>query len=163
MRLVGYNDLQARSAYQPVIQRQGDRYIAYVGHHGGTQSVPKPINPMTGQAEFNGTSIIDVTDPAKPKYLEHIPGLEGLGEQGGGQMARVCDGRTLPKGDANAVYLLRDVRRAGARDLERRQARGSEARSRASRRQGHAQELVGMRHRHRLPRVGPGRLARRAA
>jgi hypothetical protein len=107
MRLVGYSDLQARSAYQPVIQRQGDRWIAYVGHHGGTQSVPKPMNPLTGQAEFNGTSIIDVTDPAKPTYLKHIPGMEGLGEQGGGQMVRVCDGRTLPRADANAVYLLR--------------------------------------------------------
>ena len=107
MRLVGYSDLQARSAYQPVIQRQGDRWIAYIGHHGGTQQVPKPMNPLTGQAEFNGTSIIDVTDPAKPKYLKHIPGMEGLGEQGGGQMVRVCDGRTLPRADANAVYLLR--------------------------------------------------------
>jgi hypothetical protein len=107
MRLVGYNDLQARSAYQPVIQRQGDRWIAYIGHHGGTQQVPKPMNSLTGQAEFNGTSIIDVTDPAKPKYLKHIPGMEGLGEQGGGQMVRVCDGRTLPRADASAVYLLR--------------------------------------------------------
>jgi hypothetical protein len=107
MRLVGYNDLQARSAYQPIIHKQGDRYIAYVGHHGGTESVPKPNNPMTGQAEFNGTSIIDVTDPAKPKYLKHVPGMEGLGEAGGGQMVRVCDGRALPKGDASAVYLLR--------------------------------------------------------
>src|SRR5258705_6396080 len=35
MRLVGYNDLQARSAYHPVIIRQGERWIAYVGHHGG--------------------------------------------------------------------------------------------------------------------------------
>jgi hypothetical protein len=69
--------------------------------------VPKPMNPLTNEAEFNGTSIIDVTDPAKPKYLKHIPGQEGLGEQGGGQMVRVCDGRTLPSGDANAVYLLR--------------------------------------------------------
>jgi hypothetical protein len=107
MRLVGHSDLQARSAYQPIIHRQGDRYIAYVGHHGGTQSVPKPMNPQSGEAEFNGTSIIDVSDPAKPKYLKHIPGQEGLGEQGGGQMVRVCDGRTLPSGDANAVYLLR--------------------------------------------------------
>src|SRR4051794_9262326 len=107
MRLVGMNDLQARSAYQPTIHRQGDRFIAYVGHHGGTPEVPKPLNPLTGQAEFNGTSIIDVTDPSKPKYLFHIPGVEGLGEAGGGQMARVCDGKSLPKGDANAVYLLR--------------------------------------------------------
>ena len=40
MRLVGYNDLQARSAYQPTIARQGERYIAYVGHHGGKSDNP---------------------------------------------------------------------------------------------------------------------------
>jgi hypothetical protein len=107
MRLVGMNDLQARSAYQPTIHKQGDRYIAYIGHHGGTPEVPKPLNPLTGQAEFNGTSIIDVTDPAHPKYLAHIPGQEGTYEAGGAQMTRVCDGKTLPKGDPNAVYLLR--------------------------------------------------------
>ena len=97
MRLVGMSDLQARSAYQPTIHRQGDRYIAYIGHHGGTPDVPKPMNKLTGQAEFNGTSILDVTDPANPKYLKHIPGLEGNYEEGGAQMVRVCDGATLPK------------------------------------------------------------------
>jgi hypothetical protein len=107
MGLVGYNDLQARSAYQPVVHHQGDRYIAYIGHHGGTSAVPKPVNPITGQAEFNGTSIVDVTDPKSPKYLAHIPGDEGAGEGGGAQMVRLCDGKTLPKGDPNAVYLLR--------------------------------------------------------
>ncbi|MDB5546112.1 MAG: hypothetical protein JWO64_3261, partial [Hyphomicrobiales bacterium] len=107
MRLVGANDLQARSAYQPTIHKQGNRYIAYIGHHGGTEADPKPTNPLTGQAEFNGTSIVDVTDPQKPVYLFHIPGEEGLDEAGGGQMARVCDGSQLPKGDRNAVYLLR--------------------------------------------------------
>jgi hypothetical protein len=104
MNLVGYNDLQARSAYQPVIHRQGDRYIAYVGHHGG-----KSVNPITKQVENNGTSIVDVTDPKTPKYLAHIPGDEGEGEAGGAQMVRLCDGKTLPKGDANAVYLLRTL------------------------------------------------------
>ena len=113
MRLVGMNDLQARSAYQPTIHKQGDRYIAYVGHHGGTPEVPKPLNPLTGQAEFNGTSIIDVTDPSKPKYLFHIPGQEGNFEAGGAQMTRVCDGSALPKGDRNAVYLLRSFGGAG--------------------------------------------------
>src|SRR5271154_4863315 len=107
MRLVGYNDLQGRSAYQPLIHQQNGRWIAYIGHHGGTPEVPKPINPLTGQAEFNGTSIVDVTDPAHPKYLAHIPGEEGTYEAGGAQMVRVCDGKTLPKGDPNAVYLLR--------------------------------------------------------
>jgi hypothetical protein len=107
IRLVGYNDLQARSAYQPMIHKQGSRYIAYIGHHGGTDAIPKPINPMTGQAEFNGTSIVDVTDPKNPKYLKHIPAQEGLGERGGAQMVHACDGNKLPKGDPNKVYLLR--------------------------------------------------------
>ena len=107
MRLVGHDDLQARSAYQPTIHHQGNHYIAYVGHHGGTRDVPKPVNRLTGQAEFNGTSIVDVTNPAQPKYLAHIPGLEGNYEQGGAQMTRVCDGKSLPKGDPNKTYLLR--------------------------------------------------------
>src|SRR6266480_178066 len=107
MRLVGYSDLHARSAYQPTIHHQGGRYIAYVGHHGGTPDVPQPINRLTGQAENNGTSIVDVTDPAQPKYLAHIPGLQGHYEEGGAQMVRVCDGKTLPKGDASKTYMLR--------------------------------------------------------
>jgi hypothetical protein len=81
MRLVGYSDLQARSAYQPTIHHQGDRWIAYIGHHGGTPAIPKPVNPLTGQEEFNGTSIVDVTDPAHPKYLAHVPG-RGRGANG---------------------------------------------------------------------------------
>ena len=40
MRLVGYSDLQGRSAYQPVIHQQFGRWIAYVGHHGGTPEIP---------------------------------------------------------------------------------------------------------------------------
>jgi hypothetical protein len=107
MKLVGYNDLQGRSAYQPTIAHQGDRYIAYIGHHGGTDAVPEPVNTLTGKPEFNGTSIIDVTDPAHPKYLKHIPGLEGNYESGGAQMVRVCDGKSLPKADHSKFYMLR--------------------------------------------------------
>jgi len=105
MDLVGYSDLQARSAYQPTIHKQGDRWIAYVGHHGGSQP-----NVVTGKAEDNGTSIVDVTDPKRPRYLAHIPGeptRPGGGESGGAQMARVCDGSSLPRADKSKVYLLR--------------------------------------------------------
>src|SRR5215472_19071508 len=107
MALVGYSDLQARSAYQPIVHEQFGRWIAYIGHHGGTDAVAKPMNPLTGKAEDNGTSIVDVTDPHHPKYLAHIPGEPGLYEAGGAQMVRVCDGRILPKGDPSKVYLLR--------------------------------------------------------
>lgn len=111
MQLVGYNDLQGRSAYQPEIKRQGDRWIAYVGHHGGTA-----VNPMTGKEEPHGTSIVDVTDPKNPKYLAHIPGqplvgatatTPGASESGGAQQVRICSGATLPRADRTKFYLLR--------------------------------------------------------
>ena len=103
MALVGHADLQARSAYHPEIKQQGNRWIAYVGHHGG----PARVNPMNGRTEFNGTSIIDVTDPKAPKQLAHIPGQEGGPESGGAQMVRICAGKDLPKGDKSKFYLLR--------------------------------------------------------
>ena len=102
MRLVGYSDLQARTAYQPVIHKQGSRWIAYVGHHGD-----KKLNPLSGLTEDNGTSAVDVTDPKKPKYLAHIPGEEGKAEQGGAQMVRICSGADLPKADKSKFYMLR--------------------------------------------------------
>src|SRR6202043_2324729 len=60
MRLVGTNDLQGRTAYQPTVFKQGGRYIAYIGHHGGSGELAKPVNMLNGQAELNGTSIVDV-------------------------------------------------------------------------------------------------------
>jgi len=113
MRLAGQHDLQARSAYQPTIHRQGERYILYVGHHGGSRAMPRPLNPLTGQAESNGTSILDVTDPANARYLAHIPGEEGFDEEGGAQMVRACAGSGLRGGDRNAHYLLRTQGNAG--------------------------------------------------
>jgi len=108
MRLVGMHDLQARSAYQPLIRRHGARWIAYVGHHGG-----RARNPLTGSSEDNGTSLLDVTDPHAPKLLAHIPGAPGGPEAGGAQMVRVCEGKALPKGDPNKVYLLRTLGNTG--------------------------------------------------
>jgi len=105
MNLAGYSDLQGRSSYQPSIHKQGSRWIAYIGHHGGSA-----MNPITGKMEDNGTSIVDVTDPKQPKYLAHIPGdprVPGPGETGGAQMTRLCDGADLPHANKSKVYLLR--------------------------------------------------------
>jgi hypothetical protein len=82
MELVGFHGLQGRGAYQPVIQKQGARWIAYIGHHAGGD---------------NGTSVLDVTDARAPALLAHIPG-----EGGGAQMARVCPIR-------GREYLLRTL------------------------------------------------------
>jgi hypothetical protein len=102
MTLLGQEALQGRSAYQPLVRENRGRWIAYVGHHGG-----KTLNPLSGQAEDSGTSILDVTDPRQPKYLAHIPGEPGEAEAGGAQMVRVCNGTELPKADRSKVYLLR--------------------------------------------------------
>ncbi len=102
MELVGYHDLQGRSAYQPLVHAQGGRWIAYIGLHG--DHLP---NELTGALEDSGTAILDVTDPRRPKLLAHIPGEAGRAEAGGAQMVRVCDGAQLPRADKRKVYLLR--------------------------------------------------------
>ena len=98
-RLVGAHDLQGRSAYQPLPVRQGERRIAYVGHHAG-----EALNPLTGAVEPNGTSVLDVTDPSAPVYLTHIPATGGAS---GAQMVQVCAGDRLPGAAAGRFYMLR--------------------------------------------------------
>jgi hypothetical protein len=100
LRLVGRNDLQARSAYQPIVHLYGERRILFVGHHAG-----EALNPATGLIEKNGLSIVDVTDPARPTYLTHFPptGTEASGTQ----HVQICDGSALPNADDTKVYAIR--------------------------------------------------------
>lgn len=100
LRLVGQNDLQARSAYQPIVHAYGERRILFVGHHAG-----EALNPATGLIERNGLSIVDVTDPARPTYLLHFPPTGS--EASGTQHVQVCDGGALPNGDDAKVYAIR--------------------------------------------------------
>jgi hypothetical protein len=72
--------------------------IAFIGTHGGTH-----FNPLTGKDEVNGTMIVDITNPAKPKDLYHIPSSGGTS-----QMARMCKGSDLGVGNSNSVYLMRN-------------------------------------------------------
>lgn len=68
VRLVGFCDLQGRESLQIVLK--GNH--AYIGHHRGEKK-----NPLTGKSEPNGTTIVDVSDPAHPVILKHIPGRRG--------------------------------------------------------------------------------------
>jgi len=101
MQLLGFNDLQGRNGYIPTIQKQGDRWIAYIAHH---NDKPLRVNSLTGKEEPNGTSIVDVTDVHHPKYLYHIPGQPG---GSGAPFARTCSGDVLPHGEKGKYYLLR--------------------------------------------------------
>ncbi len=113
MRLVGHNDLQARTAYQPTIVKQGTATSPISATTAAAATSASRSTRSPGSTELNGTSIVDVTDPKQPKYLAHIPGAVGDGEAGAAQMTRVCDGKTLGKGDPNKVYLLRAFGREG--------------------------------------------------
>ena len=96
--LLGYDSLDGRSTYQPIVVHQGNRYIAYMAHHAGCA-----INRLNLANEVNGTSLLDVTDPSHPVYLAHIPNSPSDGatctgslDAAGNQMVHVCGGDTLP-------------------------------------------------------------------
>ncbi len=93
MQAVGFNDNQGRaSSDDGWIEHQGNRYILYVANSPGSA-----LNPMTGQIEQNGTSLIDVTDPRHPVYLSHIPSIfpAGTPSGNGATHVAVCGGNTL--------------------------------------------------------------------
>src|SRR5687767_10913418 len=78
VRLVGYNDLQGRQSLQLVARSDAaNGNWLYVGHQPNDRpnSEEPQMNSITGQAEINGTSIIDITDPANPTTKWHIPGI----------------------------------------------------------------------------------------
>ena len=59
MKVVGFNDNQGRpSSDDGWIENQNGRYIVYVTSTGGSM-----FNPLTGQMDNSGTSLIDATDP----------------------------------------------------------------------------------------------------
>ena len=74
VRLVGYNNMQGRYALQ--VTAKGDQangnwvYVANVANPRLKEGL---FNPITRKHEWNGTSIVDVADPAHPKYVWHIP------------------------------------------------------------------------------------------
>ncbi len=96
---LGHADLQGRTAYQPTPHTINGRVYLFVGHFGG-QSV---LNPLTGVVEPNGTTITDVTNPANPTLVAHIPSANGA------QMVRVCNGQTGVLGQTGHYYMLRNT------------------------------------------------------
>src|SRR5688572_18010648 len=74
VRLVGHNDLQGRTALVTTTKSDpANGNWVYIGHHDAFHDDKPIMNPITKKTEFNGTSILDITDPAKPRYVWHIP------------------------------------------------------------------------------------------
>src|SRR5256714_9825522 len=93
MRRVGHVDLQGRDSYQPnVIVYPDGRTIAFAGTHTGSK--PNPLKAGS-PVEFNGTMIVDITNPERPVEKAHIPVPVSGGQA---QIARVCLGSQLPCG-----------------------------------------------------------------
>jgi hypothetical protein len=44
-----------------------------VGHVPNTRTGDATLNPITGRNEWNGTSILEISDPAHPRLVWHIP------------------------------------------------------------------------------------------
>ena len=99
MRRVGHVDLQGRPAYHPTFIEFQDRVIAFVGTHSNTTDNgprPNPLKPGS-PVEPNGTMIVDITDPAHPVEIAHIPGPIANGSAQT-QSNRACLGSDLPRG-----------------------------------------------------------------
>ena len=162
MRLVGYSDLQARSAYQPTIHKQGDRYIAYIGHHGGTPDIPKPINQADRSAGVQRHLDRRRHRSGASRNTSSIsPVSKGTTRRAA---PRWCGCATASSAEGRSEQILHAarVRRPGARDLGRDRS-GEPGAARAPRGPArHPQELVGVRHRHRLPRLRRAGLAHAA-
>lgn len=74
VRLVGYNDLQGRTALVTTTKSDPvNGNWVYIGHHESFRDGKPLMNPITNKMEFNGTSILEISDPSKPKYVWHIP------------------------------------------------------------------------------------------
>lgn len=90
VRLIGTSDLQGRDSLQIVLKGN----YAYIGHHRG-----EAFNPLTGKAESNGTSIVEVTNPSRPRIVKHIPGRRGAESRAVQVAEKFFDGKD---------YLLRN-------------------------------------------------------
>jgi hypothetical protein len=74
VRLVGYNDMQGRYALQVTTKSDAaNGNWVYVGNVANPRLKEGLFNPITKKKEWNGTSIVEISDPAHPKYVWHIP------------------------------------------------------------------------------------------
>ena len=105
VRLVGFQDLQGRQSLEVKTKSNAaNGNWAYVGHSPNDRSHPQAsdegqvddepiLNPITGKMEWNGTSIIEISDPSNPKLVWHIPNeVRGVNSRTTSRRSRVWAG-----------------------------------------------------------------------
>jgi hypothetical protein len=105
IRLVGYNDLQGRESL--VVTTKSDPANGdwvYVGHHDPYYDGEQRMNPITNQMEWNGTSILDISDPANPELVWHIPNEVSANSRG----VSVVYDYAFDSAPAGRDYLIRN-------------------------------------------------------
>ena len=106
VELVGYHPLQGRQALQIATKSDtANGNWAYIGHVPNSRTGDATPNPITGRLEWNGTSIVDITDPSAPRLVWHIPNQENANSR---SVSVVYDYRfnSQPQG---RDYLIRNV------------------------------------------------------
>ena len=104
--LVGYHPLQGRQALQITTKSDtANGNWAYVGHVPNTRTGAATLNPITGDEEWNGTSIIDITDPTALRLVWHIPNQENANSR---SVSVVYD-YEFESRPAGRDYLIRNV------------------------------------------------------
>ena len=107
MRLVGYNDLQARSAYQPIIHSRAIdtspmSAITAAPRRYRSRSIRSTARPSS-TAPRSSTSPI----PSSPNISRIFPAWRAWASRAAGRWCASATASSLPKGDPNTVYLLR--------------------------------------------------------
>ena len=111
MRLLGFHDLQNRSAYAPELHAQGSRHIAYIGHHGGqspSESAERPSKEQNGTSDRRRDGSRGARASSRTS-----PGDAVWANRAARRWCDVCNGSELPKADRGKVYMLRSYGNSG--------------------------------------------------
>jgi hypothetical protein len=115
MTLLGHQDLQGAAPTSRWSRRQGplDRL-----HRPSRRQDRERAHR---KREDSGTSIVDVTDPRKPRYLAHIPGEPGQGERAARRWCASATARSCPRAIEQGLPAAH-LRQPRARSLGRHRA-----------------------------------------
>ena len=138
VRLVGYHGSSgAGSLVVTALSDPANGSWVYVGHHESYWDSKPKMNSITGREEWNGTSILNVDDPAKPNLVWHIPNETNRNSRGvsvvydykfdgSGRDYLIRNAEVLTEGETGRISSIRNSTSRRARPILRKIALVSE-------------------------------------